>query len=113
MDLFYPSTMYDKYIDNQWIKKNYNTNGLQISIDDNRRVLDNIERRQQIFKINGKEIEIKTDRKYYSPTDIKGLLTKIGFKDIQLSLNYDLYGFKRNLDNKQLKRNFIVKAKKI
>ena len=112
MDLFYPTVMYDKSIDNVWIKKDYNINGLNISIEDNRRVVDNIERRQQIFKLNGKEIKINTDRKYYNPADIKGFLTKVGFKDIQLSLDYDIYGFKDELNEQQLKKNFIVKAKK-
>ena len=112
MDLFYPTVMYDKSIDNVWIKKDYNINGLNISIEDNRRVVDNIERRQQIFKLNGKEIGINTDRKYYNPADIKGFLTKVGFKDIQLSLDYDIYGFKDELNEQQLKKNFIVKAKK-
>jgi SAM-dependent methyltransferase len=112
LDLFYPTTFYDKTIDNIWIQKDFTVNGTLIKINDNRHVNDNIERRTQIFFINDNEIKIDTDRKYYSPTDIKGFLEKVGFKDIEVSLDYDLTGFSSMIDDRKLRKNYIVKATK-
>jgi hypothetical protein len=43
---------------------------------------DAVEHRQQVFLINNREIRIDTDRRYYSPKEMKGLLEKTGFKEI-------------------------------
>jgi SAM-dependent methyltransferase len=112
MDLFYPTTFSNKSIDNTWIQKDYTISETVIKIKDNRHVIDNIERRQQIFNINDNEIKIDTDRKYYSPSDIKGLLEKVGFKNIQLTLDYDFSAFSNMIDERDLKTNFIIKATK-
>jgi SAM-dependent methyltransferase len=110
MDLFYPTTFNNKAIDNTWIQKDYAINDNVIKIKDNRHVIDNVERRQQIFNINDNEIKIDTYRKYYSPLDIKGLLENAGFKDIQFSLNYDFSLFSSKIEERDLKTNFIIKA---
>lgn len=112
IDLFYPNSLYDKTIDNVWIERDYSIDGNSIRIRDNRHVVDDIERRQQIFLVNNREIKIDTDRKYYTPGEMKGLLEKAGFKDIMLSPEYDLSGFKSMIDESELKKNYIVKARK-
>jgi SAM-dependent methyltransferase len=112
IDLFYPRTFYDKTLDNFWIQNDYTINGKKIRINDNRHVIDNVERRQQIFYINNRKIKINTDRKYYSPGELKGMLEIAGFKDIQFALDYNLKGFKNMIDENKLKKNFIVKARK-
>jgi ubiquinone/menaquinone biosynthesis C-methylase UbiE len=112
MDLFYPTTFYDKSIDNVWVQKDYSVNETCIQIKDNRHVIDNIERRQQIFNIDGSKIKIDTDRKYYSPSDIKELLVIAGFKNIEFALNYDLSGFSSMIEERYLKTNDIIKATK-
>jgi len=112
IDLFYPNSLYDTTIDNVWILKDYTIHGIEIKIKDNRHVINNVERRQQIFYINNEEIKISTDRKYYRPDEIKQFLEMAGFKNIEFSLDYDLSGFADMIDESKLKKNYIVKAKK-
>lgn len=112
IDLFYPNSLYNTSIADKWIDKECLINGTQIKIRDNRHMIDNIEHRQQIFCINDNEIKIDTDRKYYRPNELKNYLELAGFKNIELSLDYDLTGFSSSIDETKLKNNYIVKAKK-
>ena len=112
MDLFYPNSLYDTSIANKWIDKKYNIDGNTVKIRDNRHVIENIERRQQIFYINGSEIKIDTDRKYYTPKEMKTFLEEAGFMDVEFALDYDLNGFSEMIDNSNLKSNYLIKAKK-
>lgn len=111
-DLFYPHSLYDRTIDNVWIEKELLVSGYPVKIRDRRRMSDAVERRQQIFLINKREIRIDTDRRYYNPEEMKGLLEQAGFKEIMLSPEYDLSGFKSMIDESELKKNYIVKARK-
>lgn len=112
MDLFYPNSLYNNSIDNKWIDKEYKIDGNSIKIRDNRHVNNNIERRQQIFHINDSEIKIDTDRKYYTPEEMKTFLNESGFKDIKFALGYDLNSYSDMIDKGRLKSNYIIKAKK-
>jgi len=112
MDLYYPNSLRDRTIDGVWIKKELVIDENPIKIRDRRHMADAVEHRQQVFLINNREIRIDTDRRYYSPKEMKGLLEKTGFKEITLSRGYDLYGFAGILDGSVLKTNYIVKATK-
>lgn len=112
MDLFYPNSLFDPSIDNKWVDKEFMVNGNKIQIKDNRRVIDNIEHRQQVFHIGDSEIKIDTSRKYYCPDELKDYLEIAGFTDIQFSLDYNLTGFNSVIDETRLKSNYIVKARK-
>ena len=112
MDLFYPNSLRDRTIDGVWIEKELVIDGNPLKIRDRRRMSDTVERRQQVFLVNNGEIRIDTDRRYYSPEEMKGLLAKAGFREIRLSPGYDLSGFAGMLDESALKTNYIVKAMK-
>ncbi|MBN2039365.1 MAG: class I SAM-dependent methyltransferase [Spirochaetes bacterium] len=111
MDLFYPDTLLDKSINNKWIEKECETDGTIIKIKDKRHIADNTERRQQIFLINGDQIKIDTDRKYYSPEAVRSLLKEAGFSEIELAPDYNTNEFSEMIDESRLRNNFIVKAK--
>jgi SAM-dependent methyltransferase len=112
LDLFYPNSLFDKTIDNKWIEKKIISEGQEIKIMDNRRLIKKIEHRQQIFFIRDQEIKVDTDRKYYSPIELKEHLKTAGFTDILFSLDYDLAGFKNEIDENKLYQNYIVIGKK-
>ena len=109
-DLFYPNTMYDKSIDNKWVVKEYLIEGKQVKIKDKRQMAGRTEHRSQIFCIDNQEVKIETDRRYYSPAEMKELLLTAGFSNISFSPDYDLTGFTDRLDETGLKSNYIVKA---
>ncbi len=112
MDVFYPNTLSDKSLDNKWLDKEYVVNGRKIRFRDKRCMINNTERRQLVFYSNGEKIEIKSDRKYYRPEELKECLKMAGFSNIQFSTGYDLNGFSTSIDELTLKKNYIVKAEK-
>lgn len=110
MDLYYPNALYDKSINGKWIDKKYNMDGNLIKIRDCRTIDNNIEHRQQIFIINGKETKIDTKRKYYSPSVLKDMLKSAGFHHIEFSYAYNYRGFEAKISESRLKNNYIVKV---
>jgi SAM-dependent methyltransferase len=112
MDLFYPNSLFDRSINDKWLGKKYTIDGTLIKIRDKRKMIDDIEYRQQIFNINKIETKIDTERKYYSPMVLCDLLKFAGFKQIEFSFDYDLNGFSSMIDDKTLENNYIVRAKK-
>lgn len=112
MDLFYPVTLLDKTIQDKWVLKEFSIEGMKVKIKDNRRVVNNIERRQQIFCINDSEIKIDTDRKYYSPAEMLEFLQLAGFKDVKFALGYSYSNFAGFISENDLKVNYIIKAQK-
>jgi hypothetical protein len=112
MDLFFPNSLFEPSIDNQWIEKEFTHNGTNIHIRDIRHITHDIEHRQQIFQIAGSEIKIDTQRKYYRYEELKSILHEAGFKNIEFSPGYDLHGFSGTLDETKLRSNYLVKAEK-
>ena len=112
IDLFYPKSFTVKDVDDKWKEQILSLNNRQIKLKDNRRVLNDIEYRTQIYCENENEITIKTERKYYSPDDIKSLLESAGFKEIMFSVTYSQKDFYPSIDQNTLKNNFIVSAVK-
>jgi SAM-dependent methyltransferase len=112
IDLFYPKSFVDKSAGNHWSEQIISIGGKQIQIKDNRKVLNDIEYRTQIYCEDGNEITIKTERKYYSPDRINELLKLAGFKEIVFSLSYNKEHFSSAIDQYRLKTNFIIGAKK-
>jgi SAM-dependent methyltransferase len=112
MDLFFPNSLFDPSIENQWIEKEFTHDGTIIHIKDKRHVTNDIEHKQQIFRIAGSEIRIDTQRKYYRYGELKSILQESEFKNIEFSPGYDLQGFSSTLDESNLKSNYIVRAGK-
>jgi SAM-dependent methyltransferase len=110
MDLFYPASFFDKSIDGIWTEKEFQADGVNISIRDNRKMKENTEHRQQIFSVNGKETKIDTYRKYYNPAEIKELILIAGFQHVEMAAGYDIKAFGSTIKEPDLKTNFIVKA---
>lgn len=112
IDLFYPVTLLDTSIQDKWVLKEFSIEGMKVKIKDNRSVVNNIERRQQIFCINDSEIKIDTDRKYYPPAEMLDFLQLAGFRDVKFALGYNYSNFADSIFEKDLKVNYIIKAQK-
>jgi ubiquinone/menaquinone biosynthesis C-methylase UbiE len=112
MDLFYPQSLIDKSIENKWRQHVFEINSRKVNLKDKRWVENNIEHRIQIYQENNMEIQINTERKYYSPSEIKNLLKEAGFKNIQFSLTFQIEQFVEQIEEKDLVKNFLVKAEK-
>jgi len=112
MDLFYPLSLVDTSIENKWREHDFEINSRKINLKDKRWMEGNIEHRAQIYRENSKEIQIDTDRRYYSPVEIKNFLEEAGFKNIQFSLTFQTNQFVNHIDKKDLIKNYIVKAEK-
>jgi SAM-dependent methyltransferase len=112
-DLFYPKSLIDKSSDNQWKEGELNIENRIIRIKDKRRFENNIEYRIQVYIENSQELQIETERKYYSPDEISSLLNNVGFKEICFSTHFDKNSFSGKIKEKNLKSNFIVKAQKM
>lgn len=112
MDLFYPDSLYNRSIDDQWLEKEYTINGIRIRIRDKRKMSDHIENREQVFYVNDKTLHIKTDRRYYSPHELRDYLRKCGYIRIEFSPAFDPGSFCKNIHENELKNNYLVRAKK-
>jgi SAM-dependent methyltransferase len=112
IDLFYPKSFTEKNNNGKWTEQTHKTNQRQIKIRDNRRLENDIEYRTQVYYENGKEITFETERKYYSPDEIKNILQSAGFKEILFSSTYSAKGFSASINPIEIQSNFIVKAKK-
>ena len=112
IDCFYPHTLNQPTINNKWIEKEFMADGKLIRIKDRRNYSDNIELRTQVFKENEKTVTIDTQRRYYSPDELKELLILAGFKNIQFSAIYDHLSFSDTIKENAITRNFVVKAEK-
>jgi ubiquinone/menaquinone biosynthesis C-methylase UbiE len=110
MDLFYPKTLTHQELDNVWATHEFERHGHAIILQDRRTLVDNIEERTQIYKEHGEEIEIATNRKYYSPEEIGRILRIAGFREIQFVQGYSASGFKETISTDQLSQNFLVKS---
>jgi ubiquinone/menaquinone biosynthesis C-methylase UbiE len=111
-DLFYPKSLLDKTIDDSWTESSIKLNDKDILLKDKRILNQNIEFRSQIYIEGGKELQIETERRYYSPKEIAQLLQQAGFKNINFTTLFDKRTFTETMDEKILKTNFIVKAEK-
>ncbi len=112
MDLFYPKPLADESIHDQWLKKDFDIDGRIISLEDKRSMQDHIEHRSQIYTENNNKIEIETQRRYFSPEKIKTLLEEAGFHNITFALDYNHEQWTPQLDESNLKDNFMVQAEK-
>ncbi len=110
MDVFYPNSLYDKSIDDQWIEKNYVVEGQKLKILDKRHMEGDIEHRKQIFYLEGDKTEIETQRRYYPPDELLTYLKEAGFKDIVLAPEYLYELFDHKIEMKNVKTNYILKA---
>jgi SAM-dependent methyltransferase len=112
MDLFYPKSFTNYTTDNQWTEHSISVNKRDIKIKDHRRMVNNIEIRKQVYCENGQEITIETVRKYYSPLEVKSFIKDSGFKEILFSTTYNQKAFSPEINENELKSNFLVWAKK-
>lgn len=112
LDLFYPQSIANKYIENKWTEHGFEINNRKINLRDKRRMEGSIEHRIQIYRENSKEIQIDTERKYYKPQEMKELLEQSGFKNVLFSLTFQNNKFMKEIDEKDLVKNYIVKAEK-
>ncbi len=110
MDLFIPKTLAHPELDNVWTTDDFERHGRAVTLQDMRRLADNIEERTQIYKENGEEIEIVTNRRYYPPEEIGRILRTAGFRDVHFVQGYTASGFQEHLNSGQLTENFLVKA---
>lgn len=112
IDLFYPKSLLNNKINDIWTESSVSFNNRNILIKDKRIFNQNIEYRSQIYIEGGKELQINTERRYFSPKEIEKLLKLAGFNNINFSTRFDKKTFTENLEEKILKTNFIVKAEK-
>jgi ubiquinone/menaquinone biosynthesis C-methylase UbiE len=112
MDLFFPQSHNDASIEKKWRTHDFETNNRKITLKDQRSYENNIEHRIQVYTENSGEIRINTERRYYDPNEIKKLLEQVGFKNIQFSLTFQNDKFIKDLSEKDLVKNYIVKAEK-
>jgi SAM-dependent methyltransferase len=111
-DLFYPKVLADPSINDIWTESSINLDHRKILIRDKRKFEINREFRSQVYIENGKEIQIDSERRYFSPQEIGRLLKHTGFKKINFSNRYSKETFTDSIDEKMIKTNFIVKAEK-
>ena len=111
-DLFCPKSLINDTINDIWTESAIQVNNKNIILKDNRRFDHNIEYRSQIYIEDGKELQIDTERRYYSPQEMKFLLKQSGFKNTVFSTMFDKNTFSNRLDEKVLKTNYVVKAVK-
>jgi len=112
MDLFYPQSLIDRSFENEWRRHDFEVNGRKIKLSDKRWMDNLIEHRIQIYNENSREIQIDTQRRYYSPEEIKEILEQSGFCNIQFSLSFQNKTFVKEIHEKELVKNFVVIAKK-
>ena len=113
IDLYYPHVFLNREIENKWIISEIKGNKKTIILKDKRCFENHIEHRIQIFSINGIEELINSSRVYYNPYEIKSLLKKVGFKNIQYTLNYRYDSFLDEIEEVDIKsENYIIKAEK-
>jgi len=113
IDLYYPHVFLNLEIENKWIISEIKGNKKTIILKDKRCFENHIEHRIQIFSINGIEELINSSRVYYNPYEIKSLLKKVGFKNIQYTLNYRYDSFLDEIEEVDIKsENYIIKAEK-
>lgn len=112
LDLFYPQSIVKKNLENKWTEQSFEISNRKINLEDKRWMEDNIERRIQIYRENSKEIQIDTERKYYRPIEMKEILEQSGFKNIIFSMTFKNDKFTKEIEEKNLIKNHIVKAEK-
>lgn len=110
LDLFYPVSMFDNSIDNKWITKEVIADDKTIEFLENKKVIDNIETRQQVFKFDNLDLKMNTQRRYFSPSEIDKYLRFVGFTKVEFAYNYNYEDFREEIDDTKLKVNFIVRA---
>ncbi len=111
-DLFYPQSILNNNAENKLIEHDIEINNRKINLRDKRQIENNIEHRIQIYRENSKEIQIETDRKYYNPKEIKELLEQSGFNNVLFSVYFQKDKFIKEINEKDLVKNYIVKATK-
>ncbi len=113
IDLYYPHVFLNREIENKWIISEINDDNNKLILKDKRWFENHIEYRIQIFSINGIKELINSSRVYYNPCEIKSLLKKVGFKNIQYVLNYRSDSFLDEIEEFDIKsENYIIKAEK-
>lgn len=112
MDMLYPHSLVDPNSDGKWGEKDYHFDGFTVRSRECRTLINNMEHRQQIMKIENKEVVLDTWRRYYSPVELKKILTTVGFKSITFSNDYDYKSFRPMINVSNLRLNYIVRARK-
>ncbi len=112
MDLFYPKTLANKKLDNVWTHQEFRYHDKIIQLKDKRTFSNGIEERIQIYQENGEETRIESVRRYYPPLTLKRLLETVGFQKVIFSEKYEETAFKKDINEKNVTRNFLVKAVK-
>jgi SAM-dependent methyltransferase len=110
MDLFFPQSLANKADENKWAEHEFCFNNRKVHLKGKRWMENQVEHRIQIYKENGKEITIETERKYYKPSEIKQILQEAGFSNVQFSLSFDDEKFTDEIRETDLVNNYIVKS---
>lgn len=113
IDLFYPKTLHSPDLDGQWTKDSMQHNGKTVPYMEKRSFnpKKGIEERIQVFEEDGRKQEIKALRRYYSPKQIKALLSAAGYGDIAVCKGYDGL-WVDDIPESGIGSNFVVRAKR-
>lgn len=112
MDVFYPRPLYAPSIYSKPLQREYVIDGNLIKTIDRRRMIGDFEERRLLLRFKDEEVAIDTYRRYYPWSKLKNYLELAGFKDIKFSIGTNLNGFKDTIEESELERNYIVKARK-
>ena len=110
IDLFVPTSRAASESEADWHQHDFEMDGRRIIVNDRRYITHNLETRTQIYDENGQTTEITTTRRYFSPAEMRGLLTHAGFGRIEFSTTYDPNAFAADMAPEPLTTHFVVKA---
>ena len=111
LDLFYPLTLSDPELNDQWHVKSFPVGKEIIQLRDKRVLRGNLEERtQQYTDPDGGNTEILTIRRYYSKATIFALLQGAGYRNIRFSDGYRMESFHSPADGEATTAGFCVAA---
>ena len=110
IDLFVPTSRAASESEAEWHQHDFEMDGRRILVNDRRYVAQHLETRTQIYDENGQTTEITTTRRYFSPAEMRDLLTAAGFRHIEFSTTYDPNAFASEMPQEPLTTHFVVKA---
>ncbi len=87
-DLFFPVPLLYPRLNGAWVDREIFHEGKKVMMRDRRVFRNGIERRTQVYRWEGEEITIDTDRRFYSKNDMNTLLTRCGYTDVCFIENY-------------------------
>jgi len=110
LDLFVPTSRAASESEAEWHQHEFEMDGRRIVVKDRRYVAQQRETRTQVYEEGGHATEITTTRRYFSPAEMRDLLTNSGFECIEFSAAYDPNAFAAAMLQEPLTTHFIVKA---